>query len=202
MYKFSHVAVKLLRDYKTLIRKLPSQESEDKLASLQLDKRLPAKESALYEMLANVIRVEDEERRQAVRQSRTRYCGWTQLLKHMKKVIDLYTVENKKVVNSTQLASRSMIEAIQLMMLPSNKRNIALADKLKTCAEHVAKHGSEEQKQIFHDSLQTYAAHDDVFFRPLLERFEDHRRSLRAQSNCSANEESIFEEEEEEELAC
>ncbi len=184
MYNFSQTAVKLIRDYKTVVKKqFSTKEVELKLAELQLNKRLPTKEAALYGLLEKIVQKSGEY--EVTPQSRLRYCGTKQLVQHIKKVLDLYHMENRRVINSAQLASRAMIDAIQLMSLPKGKRTEEVASKLQSCSVAIAQNGSEEQKKIFVNSLQSYVDRDRDFFSPLLDYF---RRSS-SEYNFSVTEE-------------
>lgn len=172
MYNFSQLAIKLLQDYKTIVKKqLSVSESEQKLAQLRLNERLPNNDNVLYKMLINVV--QEEETDQFAPKSRLRYCGISQLLHHIKKILGLYRIENKKVVNSAQLASKAIIDAIQIMALPKIKRTEDAVAKLDVCVTHVAKHGTSDQKNMFDKSLKTYIKQDEGFFKPFLQRFQE-----------------------------
>lgn len=172
MYDFSPTAVKLLREYKAVIKKQMSfEEAEARLASLGLNKRLPKKDNVLYEILTNVLR-EETKMRQAAGKANLRYCGASQLLLHMRKVVELYRMENKKVVNANQMAAKAMIDAVQLIASLGVQDPSQIISKLRFCVEQVIQYGTQDQKRLFRVSLNTAIKQKGSFLEPVLEYYQ------------------------------
>ncbi len=173
MHNFSQTAIKLLSDYKNLLKKqLDPNESARKLAQLGLDKRIPKREGDLYRLLLKVVKKAHMEENDAP--SRLRYSGIDRFVRHMKEALDNYRLENGQVIHMSQTASRAMIEAIQLIPLPELKLTDGVAAKLDSCAHLIAKYGAEEQKKVFMNSIKMHLSRRVEFFLPLLNRFRGH----------------------------
>ncbi|HVV68465.1 MAG TPA: hypothetical protein VHE99_05455 [Gammaproteobacteria bacterium] len=173
MHNFSQTAIKLLNDYKNILKKnLYSQEIDKKLAQAGLDKRLPRRDSELYRLLVKVIKKASLEENSTP--SRLRYSGIDHFAQHMKSVLDNYRLENGRVIHAAQTASRAMIEAIQLIPLPEARLTESVAAKLDQCAQMIARYGVDEQKKIFMNSLKTHLPRQADFFTPLLNKFREY----------------------------
>lgn len=172
MYTFSQTAIKLLRDYKALIRRqLPPEESDKRLSEMQLNKKLPTKENALYELLEKIV--QKTEANESSVYSRLRYCGAVQLRRHIQTVLDVYQIHNKRVIHSSQLASRALIHAIQLLKLSVNDLTSESLAQLNTYAGCITKHGTSEQRAVFVNALQSCSHVHCDFFQILLKDFQE-----------------------------
>ncbi len=171
MYEFSYVATKLLKEYKLLIKKHFPEESTKKLSELGLDKKLPGRENALYQLTVNVLNKANLDTQNV--NTRLRYSGTHQFLQHMKDIIAVYRVEKGRVIHTTKTAANAMIQSIQFMSLPDEKLTMAIAAQLKDFAAVVAKYGLEEQKTLFLSSLNSNLPRNADFFTPILEHYRD-----------------------------
>ncbi len=173
MYNFAQTALKLLNDYKNLIKKsMPSSEMSKKLLETNLNHRLPKEDHGLYCLLAKII--ENGEIRGNGASPRQAYSGIDHFLGYMKNVFSQYQIENDKVIHATQAASAAMIEAIQLMRLPNERLTEKVNDRLQYCIRLIAKYGLEEQKQTFLDSLNTQLPRQADFFTPLVNDYQSY----------------------------
>ena len=173
MHNFSQIAIKLLTDYKNLLKKqLNPTESAKKLVQSGLDKRFPRRDPELYRLLVKVIKKANQDENNIP--SRLRYSGIDHFIQHMKSVLDNYRLEDGQVIHGAQTASRAMIEAIQLIPLPESRLTESIAAKLDKCAKMIAIYGVDEQKKIFMNSIKTHLPRQTDFFLPLLNKFREH----------------------------
>lgn len=171
MYEFPEIAKKLLKEYKSLIKRhLSAEEGVQKLSELGLDRKLPARENALYHLLLEVINKTSAE--VGILQSRLRYSGAYQFLQHMKDVVSAYRLEQGRVIHVPKTVSKAMIQGIQLMSLPEQKLSTSIAKQLEEYALYVAKYGLDEQKSVFLNSLKSHLPRHRDFFQPLLNCYQ------------------------------
>ena len=171
MHNFSKIAVKLLKAYKSLLKKqLRPEDSDKRLSSLGLDKRLPTHEIALYELVNQIIHKVHTETKTV--QSYLKFSGIEQFIQHMKHELSFYKLEGNMIIHTTQATSDAMIQAIQIMGLPVEKHSPPMFSKLQVAASLVARYGVEEQKTVFLNSLKSHLHRNVDFLQPLLNEYE------------------------------
>lgn len=176
MHHFFQTAIKLLQKYKSLLRKqLSLAEYRQKLLELQLDKRLPQDEVVLYHLLEQIVsRAQAENPTMQSPAVGLRYSGSSQSIQDMRELLAHYHIEGRNVIHTVQVASRAMVEAIQLMVLPEVKRDQQVAIRLDSCSLKIAQYGMKEQHLSFWNSLKTKVNQDGAFFSPLLDQYEEY----------------------------
>ena len=188
MHNFSQIAIKLLNDYRSLIRRQFSpEESVQRLAELGLDKRLPSHEVILYRLVMRVVQAASEKHLNS--QASLKYSGVEQFLQHVKATLSIYRLEGNKVIHATQAAARAMISAIQLISLNAERRTPQIAAQLDAAASEIAKYGMEEQKTALLNSLGVRLQEDVDFFLPILNSYKNYLLD-----NAYPNEEELKEE--------
>jgi hypothetical protein len=174
MYPFLPAAFKLLKKYRLLLKKQLSKEDSKKvLEKLQLDQALPKAEVSAYVLLEQVACHLKAEL--AAVASNPRFSGSNQLLQDMQSLLAHYHLKKDKLLYAPHEASRAMLNAIQLMVLPGVKRTEKVATQLKSCAVKVASYGMPEQKAVFQTSLEKHVIADMQFFLPV---FKEYHKSL------------------------
>jgi len=173
MYQFLPNALTLLQKYKSLLKKqLPESASKKVLSKLQLHQRLPREEANLYHLMMDVIQHLQTEI--TTKAENARFSGTAQLLQDMQDFLQWYHVVEDRLVHASQEASRAMLHAIQLMVLPGASRTKKVAMQLKDYAMKVARYGKPEQKALFKNSLEKHAAEDASFFLPIMTKYQEH----------------------------
>lgn len=169
MYHFSQHAIKLLNEYKNLLRKhVDSDEISTRLTQLELE-QLPEHESDLYRLIVTVIELEAEAHRNCA--SNLRYSGLRTFREHLQDFIAIYRLEGDRVIHPGQTASRAAIQAIQLMGLEERRLDAAVVGQLDTCGQLIAKYGEEAQKMAFFSALKLQTQRCPRVFIPLLTKF-------------------------------
>lgn len=172
MTTFSQMMLKIVNDYKLLLRKnLPTNQSSVKIKELGVKrKQLKAMNNIqLYELGTTILK-ELEQHIHAGKCS-SYYCGTEEFAEHLRKILNSYCIENNQVVNTSQKASYSMLEAIQLMSLPEDKLTASAAIKLNQCVYNVTKYGDKEQLQILTEAIKVHKKNASSFFCKLWETF-------------------------------
>lgn len=172
MTTFAPVMLKIINDYKLLIRKTtPTTQSSVKIRELGIKRKsLKAMNEVQLYKTGTVILNELEKHIHAGK-CPSYYCGTEEFAEHLRKILNSYCVENNQIVNAAQKASYSMLEAIQLMTLPEEKLNAATAIKLNQCVYNVTKYGDKEQLQILTEAIKTHKKNASSFFCKLWETF-------------------------------
>jgi hypothetical protein len=108
------------------------------------------------------------------------YSGLDEFYQHLKSFLDDYKIENNHLINTAQQASCALVEALQLMDLPENRRGLVTAQKVDVCAMLVARYGTHAQQEMLAKALKKYQQHDVNFFLPLLRKFEKYLQNFAA----------------------
>lgn len=182
MMPFDKKVLKLLNDYKLILRKHTDrhawgakvQELGLKRKNLRFDD-----EVALYHkanrVVEDIMRWTDNSNNTA-----SWYSGVDEFCQYLRNLLAEYQVENNKIVHTSQQASRAIVEAIQLLKLPNARFNSTVANKLDQCGQVIARFGTREQQEIFAKALKNSQHSDINFFSPLLHNFEKYIQDFAA----------------------
>jgi hypothetical protein len=116
--------------------------------------------------------VQDIESSIELPQSYYAYSGMAEFGKYLKEYLAKYEVENGHLVHYAQKASKSMIQAIQLMALPEERLNSGIAAKLNQCSDQVVKYGSQEQMDMYEGTLEQKLITHREFFTSTYDHFQ------------------------------
>lgn len=172
MLTFEQQVSKLINQYKLIQKKqLGHADWKTKITELKLrrkDLRLD-NEVSLYHKAKNIV--QDMNNRVTKDSSNSCwYSGIDEFHQHFANFLAEYQVEGKKVINASQIASRALVDSLQLINLTNNKTPL-IANKLSHCGELIAKYGSLEQQTLFAKALRNFQAQDLNFFSPLSSNF-------------------------------
>lgn len=171
MHSFPHQAIKLIYEYKGIIRKQQSEEeASKKLIDLGLNQKLPKKEIKLYHIIHQIL---NYERNAEDNKSSPRYSGLNRFLNDLDEFISSYHLDGDEVIHPGRAASRAFIEAVQIMALDLHRFNTAIHHKLDNCARLIAKYGETSQRHTFLASLKAQV-HRCESFIPLLHKYHGH----------------------------
>lgn len=169
---FSEQVLKLLNDYKRLLKRyLATNERENTILKLGI-KRKSLKSDNDVILFSKAHRVlEDIEywSSKAIRVA-TEYSGVDEYYQHLKKYLENYQIENNAIVHVTQRVSCALVQAIQLIALPSSDSNVS---KLDDCISTVAKFGTKDQRVMLAKALhaQTTDTNSVTIYSPILDNF-------------------------------
>ena len=176
MSAFRDVMLKAINDYKALLRKnLSARDCMAKLRKFGI-KRKFLKESSdagiydagkrIFEDVTIYISGDRDK-------SPNYHYGMEAYSRHLKRILDEYCIENNEVVSVRQRASRSLVDAIQLITLPDEKFDDTAASRLGECVRIITSCGNQEQVDILNRAIKQHEHRHDGFFSQLLELFKD-----------------------------
>lgn len=170
---FAETIAKAIHEYRTMLRKhLPQSERMVRLSQLNL------KDPAIYDSEVSLFHtahriVDDiEQNVKNAEQGYYSYSGIIQFAKYLKQYLNKYELENNQVIHRTQKASRAIVQAIQLITLPSNRLSESIATKLLKCNEMIATFGSNEQFELHMGNLEKYKTVNEEFYNPIIAQFK------------------------------
>lgn len=172
MTTFAKLILKLLTEYKSLIKKLlPQKEWSEKMTQLDLKRKALRHddEIALYYKAQRVL----EDTRCWLHRNSTSHwhSGLDEFYNYLLNILEEYAVINNRIVHTSRQVSCAMVEAFQLIRL-ERKRNKLNNRRLDRCAQIIAQYGSREQQEMFSKALKSSQDEDINFFLPLLDNFE------------------------------
>lgn len=174
MQTFAKIGTQLINKYKVIIKKhLTSQEWAQKMSVFELRRKYMRNddEVALYHKAKRVL----EDLCQHLQDNNNGsiwYSGLDEFCQHMKNTLDEFHVENNQIIHCSQLASRTLVRALQLANLPEHKRNSVAGHQLDHCGQIIAKYGTREQQEMFAKAIKQFQHHDVNFFMPLQKNFD------------------------------
>jgi hypothetical protein len=189
MSSFSEIILKAINDYRTLLRKtVPAEERKTKLRQLGLDGRyselhdldLYEKAEMMTADLRNNLSKEEES-------SQYTYSGNRKFIEHLTNILDQYHVHGTKILHCTQLASRAIIESIQILSLPEDQ--LRLETNIKKLAKSnylIARFGSDFQRDTHITSLKNNRENNKPFFDGILSNFETTLQKIKQELEQSA----------------
>lgn len=176
MYVFAKVAIKLLNEYKSVLKKhLSRQDWTATINHLGLRRKTLRNDSeTILFVKAQNAKKDLAKRLSQYSNPPSWYSGLDEFNQYFKNALDEYQLIDGKILNAAAEASRALVDAYQLMKMPNAKRDTAIAAKIENCSQIVAKFGSREQQIMFSKALKNYKHEDVNFFHPLIKAFEKH----------------------------
>lgn len=181
MSQFKDTILKILFEYKYALRKQrTSQEWEAKIKSLGIQgKELETLDAlALYERAKLLLSDLENELGKGSDETAFWYCGLYEFQQYLQRTLMEYTVFDGNVIHKNQYAASSLLQAIQLVNLPSNNISDRNHQTLDTCLQIVAKFGTLDQKKMLAKGLQKSMQHDASKYRQLFAQYS--RETLQA----------------------
>lgn len=179
MHSFSKQATRLIKEYKSLVKK-QSSDSAKKLQALGLNKRISSKEVELHRIMVQIVSFEQNESPQ---NNNLRYSGLTRFVSDLKTFTQEYEILNGKVIHVGRTVSRALIEAVQYVALAEHRLVKPISDKLEQCVWVVAKFGSEIQKNHLLNALKTHLPRCPNFFEVHLNQYSNHLAAIQTARN-------------------
>jgi hypothetical protein len=156
--KFINVILPLLNSYKNILRKKFSfNKAEEKIKQLRLKRHQlnSANEFGLYDIAHNIIK-DLEKYINKVEDDPVSHFGVAEFFDYFKNTMAEFHLENNRIINAKQEASRASLDAIQLISLSKEKYFEDLQVKLKDCVDKINKYGSEEQRKALKNTFVQY----------------------------------------------
>lgn len=182
---FSKTMIIAIRKYRELLRKLiPQDERMQKLKQLGL-KNDNLNDSAINLYNAGFAIVDDiESSFGSGEQGYYSYNGVKKFAEYLRGYLEQFEVLKENVVHKSQLASQSLVKAIQLLSMPSKENlTIKMVTELSKCIRTIASFGTEQQKELLKRTLlkiidaeeyQDNEPADLSFYKSVLTDFEQH----------------------------
>ncbi|OGT52707.1 MAG: hypothetical protein A3F17_03340 [Gammaproteobacteria bacterium RIFCSPHIGHO2_12_FULL_41_15] len=185
---FTDTMVEAIRKYRAMLRKyLPQAQRVNHLHHLDIkNPRLYSSEVMLYQLgykIVNHLHQLDD-----TKNGYYSYSGISQFATHLQKFLDKYKLDhnNERVVHTSQLASRYMVKATQIMALSANPDTDNDFAELEECHAMVMEYSSKEQLELYRGSLQNLLRkHNNdksslyrAKIQQLLSSFEEEKRSV------------------------
>ena len=174
MSSFSETILKLINDYRSLLRKTtPAEQRKQKLRQFGLDGRYSElSDIELYNTAEKMV--EDlKSNQEELSQSQYTYSGRKNFIEHLTNILEQYHIHGDKIMHCTQLASRASIESIQLLALPEDKLRMEATIKRLAKANYlIARFGSDAQQKHHITNLKTNRERNKPFFDGILSNFE------------------------------
>lgn len=174
MSVFSDYILKLLNDYKRILKRYMSVEEREKtIIELGLKRKsLKSDNDAILYNKAHRTLKNIEYWTCRASHTATEHSGIDEFYQHLKKYLNDFRIENNFVVHMSQKVSCAIVQAIQLMALPVTKLSEnSTSNKLNSCIQTVAKFGSKEQRIMLANALQTQKGRNSNIFGPILDKF-------------------------------
>lgn len=172
---FTDTMIEAVRKYRAMLRKyLPQAERINHLHRLNLkNPQLYGNEIMLFDLGHKII--EHLQELDKTKNGYYSYSGISQFACHLKKFLDKYKVDgtNDRVIHTSQLASRHMVKATQLLAIAAES-DVPMRD-IEACNEMIASYASDEQIELYRSTLQNMTrkhTHDrGGFYRQTLSHF-------------------------------
>lgn len=165
---FHETMFQIIRDYKALRKRIYERNAATsavykKLGINRMTLRT-ASDVKLYNIGQNILRdledyIEKKERISTI------HCGVEEFLVHVKNSLNEYKVENQNIINNRQKVSCDMLDAIQMIALPTEKITSEIIDKINLFACSIQQHGSAEQIEIFSKAIKQNIQRFETFFK-------------------------------------
>ena len=164
---FVNIILKIISDYKTLLRRvLTTKECSKKITNLGL-KRTNLRnldDIELYNIALKII-TELNIYTAETHKNSVFYSGAAEFLQYLKELLGEYSIEDGKLIHASQNASCAILNLIQIITLPHIKNTKETVEKIIECIKVVAKHGNKEQKTMFTNIIKQNEHHLARFFR-------------------------------------
>ncbi len=169
MSTFSKYILKLLNDYKRLLRRYVSTTEREKIIINLGIKRKSLKfdnDVILYNKAYRVIQ-DIEYWTEKTQRTAAEHSGVDEFYQHLKNYLSQYRVENNLIVHVTQKISCALVQAIQL----ASSKHLTEEDlsKLENCIQSVKKYGSADQQSVLLKALKQHSPATANLFAPMFE---------------------------------
>lgn len=148
---FNEIMIRIVRDYKNLRKRIYRRSAATSAIYKKMGiNRLAlrnADDTKLY-AVGNLIINDIEDYLTKREKIATVHCGVEEFLQHVKRTISEYKMEGKKVVHTQRKISCDILEAIQLVTLPTQKLTMEVMDKINLCLGAIMQNGTSEQIEI------------------------------------------------------
>jgi hypothetical protein len=175
MSVFGDAVLGLLAQYKQLLKRMipDKKEREKKLSFLALDYQYSRdSDYQLYGKLAAVLQDIEIYCEAGKNEGYYHYSGVLRFRDHLSAYISQYHIDNKNVVHCTQLASKYMIEVIQLAALSSDLLcDGKIIRRLAEANQKIAVYGIAEQHKRHLENLGKYRDINPAFFDGMINNF-------------------------------
>lgn len=172
---FTEQALDRLAQFKAIIRRATDKAERDQLLEgLGLNYQY-ANDNAcqLYRKLQQVALYFHENMLHRDLEKTYQYSGYDNFYRDLQAFMSEYHIENDGLIHSRQLASKAMIEVIQLATL--NVKKLCSADVMRRLAHAngvIAAYGTREQHQHHIENLRKYGSEDNsTFFEGMINNF-------------------------------
>lgn len=172
---FSEHVLKLLNNYKRLLRRYVSTSEREKIIINLGIKRKSLKfdnDVILYNKAHRVIK-DIEYWTSKINRNAAEYSGIDEFYQHVKKYLSQYRVENGIIVHVNQKVSCALVQAIQMIPLLESKLSDKHVSKLDDCIQTVVKFGTHDQRVMLAKALSKQRKHptQSSLFTPALDNF-------------------------------
>lgn len=156
MIEFSEIALKIISDYKLLLRKIyPIGEATMKIRDLGLKRNQLDKHDSVF--IYNVVKRIIEHLSEYVtekKKSHAYFFGAEELLQYTSDFMSDYQVFNDKLIHTSREASRAVIDVIQIVSLPEGKLTKDIFERLSKCVSFVSKYGKMEHITLLNEAMK------------------------------------------------
>jgi hypothetical protein len=143
-HNFYEIAFKAIYEYKKIIKKrLSADLYREKIATLRLDKNYLSSQTAveLFYIFQAIVRDLMKSRGQLTKDCQS-YCGISAFIKHYKKVLSEYHVDNGNLIHLERSLLKSLVASAQLLNRAIHPSlNNHKYQELTNCINIVLKHG-------------------------------------------------------------
>ncbi|MDR1057011.1 MAG: hypothetical protein LBL17_00285 [Coxiellaceae bacterium] len=161
MFDFHSEILKAISDYKLILRKtLPAVQCTTKMHTLGIKRKNIRKidEVGLYNIGLKII---SELKKHSVvnnKKSSNSYNGTQEFLQYLEELFANYHIEKDRVVHVKQESSCALVDTIQLITMSKDGLTKEVVQKIKQYGNIIASYGSEEQKKMFFDVINSRPA--------------------------------------------
>lgn len=178
MSVFSDYILKLLNDYKRILKRyMSAEERENTIIELGLKRKSLKSDNdvILYNKAHRTLKnIEYWTSRSS--HNATEHSGIDEFYQHLKNYLNDFRIENNQVVHMSQKVSCAIVQVIQLLALPATKLcENSNSNKLNSCIQTVAKFGTKEQRTLLANALQTQKVQNSTVFGPILDKFNKYQ---------------------------
>lgn len=184
MSVFSDYILKMLNDYKRVLKRYMSLEEREKtVIELGLKRKsLKSDNDVILYNKAHRALKNIEYWTSRSNHTATEYSGIDEFYQHLKRYLNDFRIDNNQVVHMTQKVSCAIVQAIQIMSLPDVKiSENNMTSKLNIYVQTVAKFGTKEQRTMLANALQTHKTRNNHLYGPIFDNFSRCQRDSFAQ---------------------
>jgi len=172
---FSEHVLKLLNDYKRLLRRyVTNTEREKTIINLGIKRKsLKFDNDVILYNKAHRVLQDIDYWREKLNRTATEYSGIDEFYEHLKNYLSQYRVEGNAIIHMTQKVSCALVQAIQIISLPASKLSDSSVLKLDDCIQTISKFGNKDQRIMLANALNKQRAQslNTHLFTPALDSF-------------------------------